>query len=121
MAEAEKTLRLFAPFMEKQPFAFSHMLEAVDFFQRGPTEIVIVGESGTSQMREWLKGLGRIYIPNRAIFARDPKEADGPSVPEAAAGKMQIDGRITAYVCRDRMCSSPITSLEELKAVLNAG
>jgi len=120
MAEAERTLRLFGPFMEKQPFAFSHMLEAADFFQRGPTEIVLVAEPGASQMREWLKRLGLSYVPNRAIFAVDPNAADDPLVPEAAAGKKQINGSITAYVCRERMCSSPITSVEELKDVLNA-
>jgi len=120
MAEAEKTLRLFSPFMEKQPFAFSHMLEAADLFQRGPTEIVIVAKSGARQIREWLKALGLSYVPNRAIFAVDPNGADDPLVPEAAAGKKQINGHITAYVCRERMCSSPITSIEELKSALNA-
>ncbi|MBV8361733.1 MAG: thioredoxin domain-containing protein [Deltaproteobacteria bacterium] len=120
LAEVEKTLRLFAPFMEKQPFAFSHMLEAVDFFQRGPTEIVIVAESGTTQMVEWLKWLALMYVPNRAIFVVEPNGADDALLPEAAAGKKQIAGRITAYVCRERVCSAPITSLEQLKAELDA-
>ena len=42
--EAERTLKLFREFIEKQPFGFSHMLEAVDLYQRGPTEVVIVGD-----------------------------------------------------------------------------
>jgi len=41
-------------------------------------------------------------------------------LPEAVAGKKQIAGRITAYVCRERVCSPPITSLDELKATLDA-
>ena len=120
MTEAERTLRLFAPFMEKQPFAFSHMLEAADLFYRGPAEIVIVGESGTKQMHEWLERLGLTYVPNRAVFAVDPNTADDAMIPEAAAGKKQIGGRITAYVCRERTCSAPITSFEELQAELDA-
>ncbi len=120
MVEAEKALRLFAPFMEKQPFAFSHMLETADLFQRGPTEIVIIANSGTTEMFEWLKRLGRLYVPNRAIFVVEPDQTDDALLPEAAAAKKQIDGRITAYVCRERMCSRPITSLEELKANLDA-
>jgi uncharacterized protein len=121
MDEAEKTLRLFAPFMEKQPFAFSHMLEAADLFQRGPTEIVIIAEAGTAQRLEWMKRLGLTYVPNRAIFLVDPNSAEDALLPEAAAGKKQIAGRITAYVCRGRTCSPPITSLEELWAGLSAG
>ena len=120
MTEAERTLRLFAPFMEKQPFAFSHMLEAADLFYRGPAEIVIVGESGTKQMHEWLERLGLTYVPNRAVFAVDPNTGDDAMIPEAAAGKKQIGGRITAYVCRERTCSAPITSFEELQAELDA-
>jgi uncharacterized protein len=121
MAEAEKTLRLFAPFVEKQPFAFSHMLEAADFFQHGPTEIVIVAEPGDPQRHEWLRWLGRIYLPNRMIVALDPNRTNDSLVPEAAVGKEQIDGRITAYVCRERTCSSPATTLEELRNLLDAG
>jgi len=99
MSEAEKALRLFAPFMEKQPFAFSHMLEAADLFQRGATEVVIIAESGARQMLEWLKRLGQTYVPNRAIFAVDPNRAGVALLPEAAVGKKQIAGQITAYVC----------------------
>jgi uncharacterized protein len=120
MAEAEKTLRLFAPFMEKQPFAFSHMLEAADLFQRGPTEIVIIADRGSTQMFEWLQRLGRMYVPNRAIFAVEPNQANDALLPEAAAGKTQVNGQITAYVCQERTCSLPITSLAELEANLDA-
>ena len=119
--EAEKTLRLFAPFMEKQPFAFSHMLEALDFFQRGPTEIVIVAEAGDGHKREWLQWLGRMYLPNRAIVVVDPNSPDDSLVPEAAVGKRQIDGRVTAYICRERTCSAPVTTLKELRSVLDNG
>jgi len=118
VAEAKKTLRLFAPLMEKQPFAFSHMLEAADLFQRGPTEVVMVATPGTSEARQWLMRLGTIYVPNRAIFAVDPNGSEEQLVPEAAAGKKQIDDRITAYVCRERTCSTPIVSLDDLARVL---
>jgi uncharacterized protein len=120
MAAAEKTLRLFAPFMEQQPFAFSHMLEAVDLLQRGPTEIVFIADPSSSQLREWLQLLSRRYVPNRAIFAVQPNQADDTLLPEAAAGKKQINGSITAYICRERTCSQPLTSLAELEANLDA-
>jgi len=35
IGRAERALRLFREFIEKQPFGFSHMLEAVDLYQRG--------------------------------------------------------------------------------------
>jgi uncharacterized protein len=58
------------------------------------------------------------YIPNRAIFVANPKAEGATVVPEAARGKTQIDGKLTAYVCRDRTCSAPVTSFEALETEL---
>jgi uncharacterized protein YyaL (SSP411 family) len=115
--EAERTLRLFSPFAEKQPFAFSHMLEAFDLYQRGPTDIVIVGDS--AEFREWFERLGLLYVANRALFAVDPKLPSDTLVPEPVQGKTQVNGRLTAYVCRERTCSAPLTSLREIETELS--
>jgi uncharacterized protein YyaL (SSP411 family) len=115
MNEASRALELFAPLMEKQPFAFSHMLEALDLYQRGPTDIVIVGERDTPEFAEWIERLGLLYAPNQALFAVDPNASDGALVPEPVQGKTQIDGRLTAYVCRERTCSAPIVSFADLE------
>jgi uncharacterized protein YyaL (SSP411 family) len=120
LEEAERTLRLFGPFAEKQPFAFSHMLEAVDLYQRGPTDIVIVGDRNSAEFREWLERLGLLYVANRALFVVDPKLSSDTVVPEPVQGKTQVDGRLTAYVCRERACSAPLTSFRELESELSA-
>jgi uncharacterized protein YyaL (SSP411 family) len=39
-------------------------------------------------------------------------------VPEQVRDKRQLDGRITAYVCRDRTCTAPIVSFRELEREL---
>ncbi|HVN63837.1 MAG TPA: thioredoxin domain-containing protein, partial [Candidatus Binataceae bacterium] len=113
-AEAERALRLFREFIEKQPFGFSHMLEAVDLYQRGPTEVVLVGGRKSADMRDWTERLGLSYVPNLALFVADPSESSAGFVPEAVRGKRQVDGRMTAYVCRERICSAPIGSIREL-------
>ena len=113
--EARRALELFAPLMEKQPFAFSHMLEALDLYERGPTDVVIVGDVKTPEFREWIERLGLLYVPNQALFAVDPNASAGALVPEPVQGKTQIDGRLTAYVCRERTCSAPIVSFADLE------
>jgi uncharacterized protein YyaL (SSP411 family) len=118
MDEAGRALLLFNDLIEKQPFAFSHMLEAVDLYQRGPTEIVIVGPS--PEFHEWLERLGQLYIPNRALFAVDAGSTDAAFIPEQARGKSQVDGKLTAYVCRERACSMPMTSFEQVEAELQS-
>ncbi|MGH8011604.1 MAG: hypothetical protein ACREQ4_03775, partial [Candidatus Binataceae bacterium] len=116
--EAARTLKLFATFIENQPFAFSHMLEAVDLYQRGAVEIVLVGDPRSPQFKEWNERLGLLYLPNRALYAVAPGAAP-QSLPEPVRDKGQIDGRLTAYVCRARTCTAPITAFKDLEAELN--
>jgi uncharacterized protein YyaL (SSP411 family) len=117
-AEAERALKLFAPFIEQQPFGFSHMLEAVDLYTRGAAEVVLVGDRKSLEFDFWLERLGLIYLPNRALFAVDPNAAAAALIPEQVRGKSQIDRQLTAYVCRERTCSAALTSIEALEAEL---
>ena len=112
--EAERTLRLFREFIEKQPFGFSHMLEAVDLYHRGATEIVLIGDAESAEFREWLERLGLVYVPNIAIFSAPPNGASRESLPEQVRDKAQVAGRLTAYVCRERTCTPPIVEFKEL-------
>jgi uncharacterized protein YyaL (SSP411 family) len=114
--EAERALKLFREFMEKQPFAFSYLLEALDLYLRGPVEVVIVGDRTSAEFREWLDRIGLLYVPNLAIYAVDPKNPASDYLPEQARGKVQVGGQLTAYVCRERTCSMPITSYKSLEA-----
>ena len=116
--EARRTINLLGAMAERQPFAFSHLLEAIDLYHRGAAEIVLVGDRATPEFREWLERLGLLDLPNRAIFAADPRAGEDSSVPEAARGKPQVEGRLTAYVCRERACSAPVTSFEALRSEL---
>jgi hypothetical protein len=119
-AEAERTLKLFRDLMEKQPFGFSHMLEAADLYLSGPTEVVLVGAPDSVEIREWLERLGLVYAPNLALFVVDAESTAQPYVPEHVRGRPQLDGRATAYVCRERVCSSPLTSFKDLEAGLSS-
>src|SRR5580658_9512360 len=96
--EAARTVNLFAELIEKQPFGFAHMLEAADLYFRGPTEIVLVGDRSSPEFRAWIERAGLLYVPNRALFAADAQ--GGGMVPEQARGKPQVNGQLTAYVCR---------------------
>ena len=116
--EAARTLKLFTDLIMKQPFGFAHMLEAADLYFRGPTEIVLVGDRSSDEFREWVERTGLIYVPNRALFAADANGAATGFVPEQVRGKPQVDGRLTAYVCRDRTCSPPMTTFEAFVAAL---
>jgi uncharacterized protein YyaL (SSP411 family) len=118
-AEAERALRLFREPMEQQPFGFAHMLEAVDLYQRGPTEVVVTGGPDSSEFRHWVERLGLLYVPNLALFVAGPEGGSADlALPEQVRGKRAIDGRVTAYVCRERVCSAPIVEFKDLESEL---
>jgi uncharacterized protein YyaL (SSP411 family) len=118
LKEAERILALTASAMQEQPVALAHMLEALDLYEQGADEIVLIGDDKAAALERWLEWLGRRYLPNRAIFASAPGSSEHRFVPEQVAGKGQVGGHLTAYVCRRRTCSAPQTTLEGLQAEL---
>ena len=76
------------------------LLEAVDLSQRGAAEIVLVKGDGADDgaLAQWIARLGKLYIPNRAIFVADG--TGGGFIPEQARGRPAVDGKLTGYVCR---------------------
>jgi uncharacterized protein YyaL (SSP411 family) len=102
----------------QQPMGFAHMIEAVDLEYRGAPEVVLVGDPASAEFKEWRERIGLLYLPNRAFFAVNPAAPNDGFIPDAARDKPQVDGRLTAYVCRDFTCSPPQTTLAGLEAQL---
>jgi hypothetical protein len=59
-----------------------------------------------------------IGLPNRMLLVIPPDSELDPN--HAAAGKGQLDGRVTAYVCEGPVCSLPFTDPAALAADLAA-
>jgi hypothetical protein len=60
-------------------------------------------------------------VPNLSIFIADPSgTAANGILPEQVRGKRALDGRLTAYVCRQRTCTAPITEFKELAKELGS-
>ena len=104
--------------MEKQPFGFSHMLEAVDLYERGPTEVVIVGDRNSPDLLEWVERMGCIYVPNLAIFVADPMPTRQRFHPRAGARQAANRRPGDRLVCREHTCSPPMTTFKDLQKEL---
>ena len=102
--------------MEQNPFGFSHMLCALDFYLHRPKEVVLLGEKHEPQTRELIAYIHSLFIPNKTLICIDPQQGD--PLPSLLTGKTQIEGKVTAYVCHNFTCSLPVTNREALKEVL---
>ncbi len=118
LKSADMTLCCYASMMERQPFAFAHMLEALDLYERSAQEIVLISEQADAALPLWLRAIGRTYVPGLALSRIAPDEALS-NVPEGLRGKTQIDHRLTAYLCRNRACSPPFTDLAQFEQALH--
>ncbi len=117
-ARAETAFKLFGQAAANQPFGLAHLIGAVDFYQRGPLEIAVVVDPEVAPDDSLLKRLRSLYLPNRTLVLLDP-DPTSPR-PEMLAGKGQVDGQTTVYVCHRMTCSPPAITWEQLAPLLQA-
>ncbi|MFO7273845.1 MAG: thioredoxin domain-containing protein [Bacillota bacterium] len=103
---AEEVFRAHGELMSRAPGGTATLLQALDLYFSGPTEVTLVGDPP----EEWLEALGRRYEPN-LVLTRIPAPRDDAPI---WAGKAAVDGAPTAYVCRNFACSPPATTWDEL-------
>jgi uncharacterized protein YyaL (SSP411 family) len=118
-AAADKVLRSYYDAMASQPFGFAHLLCALDSYVQGAKEIVIVGDPAEAAAKQLIAEVNSIYLPNKVLQIARP----GSSLAEISPllqGKAQVDGRATAYVCRNFTCSAPVTNRDELRDLLES-
>jgi len=83
-------------------------LAAAEALLAGPAEVAVVGEVGGAMHRAALA----LTTPGAVVVAGQP----GSDVP-LLADREAIDGKPTAYVCRDFVCALPVTDPEQLGGV----
>ena len=108
---AEAALASVATLAERAPRFAGWSLAAAESMLDGPVEVAVVGEP--SPERDELEARARRH-PGAVVVVADEVRDDVPLL----AGRGAVDGRPAAYVCRHLVCERPVTTLEELDAVL---
>ena len=122
LQRAEQVLYLVRQHMEQQPFGVGSLLTTLDFYVRKPQEIVLIGTPDAEDTQAMLRALHQQYIPNKVLFQIDPQQVTAalealPLLRDVLAGKAQVDGKATVYVCHNFTCSLPVTDPEALTAL----
>jgi uncharacterized protein YyaL (SSP411 family) len=115
--KAEKVLRLYYDAMKSQPFGFAHMLCALDYYLEKPKEIVIVGNREDPKTTALVAQIHSAYLPNKTLRLADPQQSLEKISP-LLEGKKQLNGAPTVYVCHNYTCSTPATTSDEVKRLL---
>ena len=110
---AVTVLRTMRSAMGRYPSAFGFMLSALDFYLSEPKEIAIVGNLDSHEVRSFVEEIYSRYIPNKIVAACEPNDGHAASEIVLLAERSAIDGKATAYVCRNYACLKPATTVEQ--------
>jgi uncharacterized protein YyaL (SSP411 family) len=112
---AEGAMRTVVPFVARYATGFAQWLSAMDLALSPAIEVAIVGSPDDAATDPLLAEVRRGYRPNQVVsVAADPAASAVPLLAERVA----IDGRPTAYVCRDFVCRLPVTEAAALAVQL---
>ena len=118
---AGEVSRAFSRTVGSHPSAFSMFLCGLELVVDGGQELVIAGDPESDAVTEMLDVAGRGYEPHLVTILR-PAGEDARGVTEIAPFLVEFRGEpgaeATAYLCRGLMCERPVTSVAELKSLL---
>jgi uncharacterized protein YyaL (SSP411 family) len=111
---ANKLLKVFSNEVNGQPLGHTFMLAGLEF-ALGPTfNVVLVGDLSDKSTFSLLAELRKEYLPNLTITLLKPER--NSTFPGVVYEK--IDGKPTAYVCRDQTCMPPTNKIDKMIELL---
>lgn len=117
---ARSTLDAFSADLDKFPAGYPQMLMALDFAIGPSREIVIAGEKEDTEAKEMIREIYSLFLPNKVVGLH-PSGEDGKRIRALSPfmeNQKSIDGKSTAYVCKNYVCDFPTTDIAKLKQLL---
>ncbi len=107
---ATKISRTFSEEVRAAPEAYTFFLAGVDFLVGPNYNIVLVGGLQEKEMLDMVGSLKKQYLPDVVVLVR---EAGKPGL-----GYEQVEGKATAYVCKNQVCLPPTNSSAKMLELL---
>jgi uncharacterized protein YyaL (SSP411 family) len=117
---AEHALAAFAPRLSAQPVALPYMLAACEFRLSEPRQIILVGKRGAEDTEALVRTVHSRFVPNKIVLLVDSPETRASlaaGVPSIEPMQM-LDGRASAYVCRNYTCQLPVADVRLLAELI---
>lgn len=121
---AEEALRHVRTLAERAPRFAGWSLAAAEAAVAGPLEVAVVGAEDDPARAELVRVARRSSSPGLVVAVGLPDRGshlgsadDSPALP-LLVGRGLVEGKAAAYVCRGMVCDRPVTTAEELAALL---
>jgi uncharacterized protein YyaL (SSP411 family) len=113
---AHQSLALMQSMQAQYPLGFGQWLQALAYTLSKPREIAIVGDPDSTDTQALLGAVRDGYRPFQVVALGEPSPK-GAQVP-LLQDRSLVEGRPTAYMCREFVCQAPVTEPEGLQAQL---
>ena len=110
---ASQIIKVFSEEVKSAPAAHTFMLLGVDFAVGPAYNVILVGDPEEDSMQSMLSALKADYLPNIVVSLWQPGKM--------GLGYEKIEGKTTAYVCRDQMCMPPTNKAKKMLELLELG
>jgi uncharacterized protein YyaL (SSP411 family) len=113
---AERNLATIQSALKRYPTGFGRWLSALDFAIHPGHEVAILGSPGAPGRQALVDTLWSRYRPNMVAAISDQPPDEG--APPLLKDRPLLEGKPTAYVCRDFYCQRPVTEPQALAGQL---
>ena len=111
-ATAEEAMVSVAPLAEERPMSFGAALGVMAALRSEPTQLVVVSTE-LDEVTTFARTLRRTGAVSSVVTPDQARAFENAGF-DLYAGRTAIDGRTTAYACREFVCALPVHTLEEL-------
>jgi uncharacterized protein YyaL (SSP411 family) len=109
---AHEVVAPLASAVARSPLGLGNLAWALEMLTSPVREVAVVGDRNSEALQALLRTVTQRFDPLRVLAWGD---ADGVPLMQ---DRPQVDGRPAAYVCRNFACDRPVTTAEELSALL---
>ena len=105
--------------VELNPSAFTYMLStALDYWVDVSYEIVVASREGDREVLDMIGEIWRRFMPNKVLLHITEASRRVRELAPYTKNMIAVEGKPTAYICRNRVCDLPIMGVERLSKVL---
>jgi len=100
----------------QSPASCPQMMSALEFMFGPAFEVVIIGDSNSTDTKMMIDILTKNFLPNVVVLfiPSEVEEHEITNIAKFTKDMRTVDGKTTAYICRNFNCELPTTKIDEM-------
>lgn len=112
---ADMMVNTFSNEISSYPLNYIQMLNSIDIIVNPSYEVIVVGDINDDDTKEFINSINSEYLPNTILIHRPIKFDEELNIlGEYIKNLQSIDGKATAYICKNYKCEIPTTNINKM-------